>query len=411
MIMNSKTEEQTLAGELQSKQIQLHWLLQITKAINYNLPPSKLFEIYRSVLRDHLRVGKLLLFTFDSHWHQTLSFGVDHHQVIINPDSDFMSFNAFDPSLKNAPAWASDFETIIPVIHNEKALAYAFVGDFSAMQGNPKEILPFIHTITNIIVVAIENKRLTQETLRQAAFKKELELAAEMQRMLFPQKPDGYGIFDVETIYLPNAEVGGDYYDYIRISEQETLICIADVSGKGMPAALVMSNFQAHLHAMARHTKSLKEIVAALNREIYRNTNGEKFITVFSAIINHLSGEMTYVNAGHNPPLFFTHDGSCRQLHEGTTIIGGFSELPFLSESKVVFSKGDSLFCFTDGITELENPDGEIFGIERFHKIISSQLATQPLAEINKTLVDEWNAFRREHPFTDDITMLSLRKR
>lgn len=401
--------EQQLQSEIKLKTIQLHWLLQITKAVNYNLPAEQLFNIYKSVLQDHLRVNKLLLFVYETHWQQILSYGIDYHHFNIDAENDFNHLNEYTPGNKKAPQWLREFETIIPVIHNQKPLAYAFIGgfsDFSASQ--KKEIIPFIHTITNIIVVAIENKRLSKESIRQATLEKELELAAEMQALLLPEDLDGYGVFEVEATYLPHQEVGGDFYDYFRLNENESLVCMADVSGKGMAAALLSSNFQANLRALAAHTSDLCELIKILNEKVFQNAKGEKYITVFIGVINHDSKQIRYVNAGHNPPVLVSQK-QVHLLEKGTTGLGMFEKLPFLNEGEIHFPTNAMLFCYTDGITELEDASGNFFGMDNFKKAVVQHSPTTSSKLFHSSLLDALNIFRKDILFNDDVTLLTIK--
>ncbi|HKR03431.1 MAG TPA: SpoIIE family protein phosphatase [Bacteroidia bacterium] len=403
-----EVRENNLESELASKTIKLHWLLQITKAINYNLPAEQLFRIYKTVLEDHLKVGKLMLFINEDKWQHILSYGADFTQCEIDFDNDFENLNDIHQNNVKKPQWISQFETIIPVFHNEKSLAYALIGDFSKMEGNQKRIVPFIHTITNLIVVAIENKRLTKESIRQASLEKEMELAAEMQSMLFPENLDGHNVFDVAATYLPHQEVGGDYYDYFKINENESIVCMADVSGKGIAAALLMSNFQAHLHAVSRHIDSLSELIKSLNTTVFKNAKGEKYITVFLAKINHHTKNIQYVNAGHNPPLLF-HNDQFELLENGTIGLGMFEELPFIKEGSAHFPKCAMLFCYTDGVTELEDMHGNPYGLEKIKKIIAGCSFEQTLESFHECVMVALNDFRKETAFNDDVTLLTLR--
>src|SRR4030042_5054330 len=161
------------------------------------------------------------------------------------------------------------FDIVIPVIHKNVSIAYVIIGDIEEGEGVSPIIkhLNFIQTLTNIIVVAIENIRLFKESLRQEAVKKELELASKMQNMLIPNSsilPKNDKIF-MTAFYLPHFDVGGAYYDYIQLSKNEFGFCIADVSGKGMSAALLMSNFQANLRALFTHDVTLDALIEKLN--------------------------------------------------------------------------------------------------------------------------------------------------
>jgi sigma-B regulation protein RsbU (phosphoserine phosphatase) len=396
-------------AELHVKKLQLHWLLQITKAINYNLPSQQLFGIYETVMRDQLKVCKLVLYVHEQEWQRMLSFGVEEDFLAEDASARLAELNMLQQTNVHMPDWVNGFDSIIPVFHDDKPLAYAFIADLRHEEiSSLKEVLPFIHTITNIIVVAIENKRLTKNTIRQAQLQLELELAALMQSMLFPAHlPDDRRI-DLAATYLPHQEVGGDYYDYIQIAPDEWLICLADVSGKGISAALLMSNFQANLNAKSRHFGSLKELVVELNDSVNKSAKGEKFITAFFGVLNTKTHLLQYINAGQNPPFIFSN-GEFVLLDKGTTGLGMFEELPFVNEGMTYVHPGALLFCYTDGIVEQENSAGDIFGLEILMELIRDNGDVYRMQDLHFRVLDAFNAFRKGAEALDDVTLLSIR--
>jgi len=397
-----------LLQELKTKQLQLHWLLQITKAINYDLPAQQLFEVFQVVLRDHLKVGKAVLFLKDKTWHKTLEYGcmLDIENIELE---ELFSTGNMENHHQSPVKWFNDFETIIPVYHNDKPLAYALVGNFeSTLADNPREFLPFIHTITNIIVVAIENKRLTRESIIQAAMGRELELAAKMQAMLFPQQLPSNRMFEMAATYLPHQQVGGDYYDYIQLNDEEAILCMADISGKGISAALLMSNFQANLHALIKLRLSLTELVYELNECVNKSAKGEKFITFFIAHINNRDHTLKYINAGHNPPILMI-DRCFSLLETGTTGLGMFEELPFIHEGVIGFPENAILFCYTDGITDIEDSEGNFFGVDKIQEILRNHNDVFTMNDLHLIFIEAFNKFKGPQGFTDDITMLSCK--
>lgn len=404
-----KQVEEKTKSELYIKQLQLHWLLQVTKAINYNLPSDQLFEVYEAVMRDHLKVLKLQLYVFESEWKKMLSYGDVEQNQDSDPTIHFSDLAGLQFTSEKMPAWLHGFESIIPVYHNQQPLAYAFIGGLQNEQLHSlKDILPFIHTITNIIVVAIENKRLTRETINQAQLQKELELAAKMQSMLFPAHLPSNAHIDLAATYLPHQQVGGDYYDYIELSDEEILICLADVSGKGMSAALLMSNFQANLHAKAPAMDSLQALIQSLNSAVNKSAKGEKYITVFLALINTRSKIINYINAGHNQPVLYIN-GEFTLLDKGTTGLGMFEELPFINEGMAYFPKGAVLLCYTDGIVEQENEHGEIFGLEKITEMVKCNSDVYTMKDLHFRMIDEFRKFRNTSEILDDVTLLSCR--
>src|SRR6185436_13746028 len=258
----SQPELAGITTELQSKNLQLHWLLQISKAINYNFTTKQLLDVYEHVLHSQLNVERLALLVHEHQWKCALLYGTDRNFDDFNLEKILQELNQLHNLEMEKELWINNFETIIPVFHKDQVLAYALVGGLNdSIIRKKNELVQFIQTITNLIVVAIENNIVSSEKIRQAGIKKELELAAQMQNMLFPGSLPHNEKYHLHATYLPHQEVGGDYYDFIQVTPDEFVFCMADVSGKGIPAALLMSNFQANLHAYVMHNASLTDLV------------------------------------------------------------------------------------------------------------------------------------------------------
>jgi sigma-B regulation protein RsbU (phosphoserine phosphatase) len=303
-----------------------------------------------------------------------------------------------------------EFDIVIPVFHKDKVLAYVFVSEMRK-NGEAHAIdTTFVQTLTNIMVVAIENKKLARRQLAQEALNKELEIAQQVQTMLFPKKMPYTDTLQVKAYYFPHHSIGGDYYDFIEIGEDKFLICIADVSGKGVPAALLMSNFQASLRILARRTTNLEEIVRELNYVIYQNSGGGSFITFFCGLYERDSQKFTFINAGHNPPFFCDDKDQIHLLEKGTTVLGVFHPLPFLD--KLVMEKVQSflLMTYTDGVVETRNHEDEEFGHDRLMEFFEENKQTNP-EELHARLVSLIDKFRIDNQYADDVTIFSCRVR
>jgi len=286
------------------------------------------------------------------------------------------------------------------------------IGDFDGEKIEVSPIikhLSFIQTLTNIIIVAIENKRLYKENIDQIAIKKEMELASEMQALLFPKNLKNYKEIEVAAHYHPHHLVGGDYYDFIELNSDEVAFCIADVSGKGVPAALLMSNFQASLRALIKRTSSLSELVIELNRNILANANREKFITAFIGKYNIKTRNLQFINAGHNPPLLLVGH-QIKTLFEGSTILGVFENLPSVTEKNIILPKGAIIACYTDGVVEQINEKDEEFGIENL-ELSLIQNKNNSVENMVQAISKKLNDFRKDVDYNDDIALLYLRFR
>jgi len=393
------------------KDFKLNALLDITKAINNNQPVSELLTIFEEIVRVKLSIGKLVLFSHDgNNWQRLLSFGDTVHFNTINPEKDFAGISEITTIDFSQKSLNRSFEIIIPVFHKYQPLAYVLIGDLNEDENGISAAikhLPFVQTLTNIIVVAIENKKLFRENLKRAAMHRELELAWEVQRMLFPEKLPHNEYLDMDAIYLPHQSVGGDYYDFIQLNENEVVLCVADVSGKGVPAALLMSNFQASLQVMLRHSSDLSELVHELNSKVMRNSKGDKFITLFIAKYNTVTHVLNYINAGHNPPILVDQDGT-NLLTVGCTGLGMFDDLIKVREGIVNVRPGAMLICYTDGLVEQSNDKDVEFGLDRVQELVRKNINMSP-AEINAMLLEHLNAHKGDKAYVDDIALITSR--
>lgn len=401
-----------LRRQFEIKELELNALLEITQAINSNLPAESLYKIYNFTLRSNLRIRKLALFVLDDEWNCKASFGTEHqfHSVKLLPAfktiQDIAHLREFDH------CEFTEFDIVIPVTHKSNTLALVFVGGLDKNEGGyaNEDGIRFIQALSNIIIVAIENKKLARQQLAQEAFRKELEIASDVQQFLFPETLPNTDILKVEASYLPHDMVGGDYYDYIPINKNQFLICIADVSGKGIAAALMMSNFQASLRTLLRQTPNLTDIVEALNFQVLENTKGEKFITCFAAIYDIHLKTMVYVNAGHNPPILWDKRAGLRLLEDGSTVLGAMHPLPFLNEGFITDLDDFLLFCYTDGLTETVNEKGQEYGIDRITEYFRQDSTyTKDLKTIHQDIIVSLDSFKGNKGYNDDITILSCR--
>jgi len=394
---------------LELGKLKLNTLLEVTKAINNNSSKADLFNIYKQVIVEELSIGKLLLYTInDNSWERELCIGtscnvIDIEKELLQHQDIHLIVNPENQELK-------PFDVIVPVFHKSKPFAYLLLGDFDGEKIEVSPIikhLPFIQTLTNLIVVAIENKRLFKANLKQSVIKKEMELASEMQQMLLPKALPNNKNIEVAAKYIPHHMVGGDYYDFIRLNENEVAFCIADVSGKGVSAALLMSNFQASLRALVNRTASLTELITELNKNIINSANKEKFITAFIGKYNCTTKELQYINAGHNPPLLLI-ENQFKMLADGCTLLGIFDELPTLIESSITIPDNTLLMCFTDGITEQTDKDGIEYGVD-FLKTAILKNQTKSIATINEYIFNELAKFNAKKIHLDDMALLGLR--
>jgi sigma-B regulation protein RsbU (phosphoserine phosphatase) len=395
---------------LELKEFQLKALLDVTKAINDTVDRAGLLELYERIIREDLGITRLMLFERTGTWERIIAFGNDVDDVVMDVESAIGSFSDIQVIGSESTGSMGAFDVAVPVYHRGKPLAFLLIGDIDEEEQKMSPTvkhLNFIQTLTNLIVVALENRRLAQQELQAVRNKRELELAAEMQAMLVPRDLPNTATIDAAGWYQPHSEVGGDYYDLIALGNDRYVACVADVSGKGIAAALLMSNFQANLQASVAHATDLELLVRDLNAKVQANARGERFITLFIGIIDLRTRRMRFVNAGHNDPLLF-HNGKIVPLREGCIALGMMPELPFLQSGEVELPKDSILLCYTDGLVEQEDLHGNAFEVDPIKRILDDLSASSSDA-INKAVIASFEAHRGGLPYLDDIALLTCR--
>ena len=394
---------------LKERNFKLNTLLEVSKAINDLESDEALFDHFQEILTNKLNLGRGLLLSFISGWSVDMYFGdmpAFRLGKLVDKCSPFSRITVLNDE---TDVFLSRFDVIIPIFHKGSILSYLLLGDFDGEKIEVSPIirhLPFIQTLTNLIVVAQENKRLFDENLKQVALERELSLASEMQNMLIPEEIPERSDLDISALYRPHQVVGGDYYDFFKISEDKTLFCMADVSGKGISAALLMSNFRAMMHAILTYDHDLEKLAISLNESIARNAKGEKFITAFISIFNHETRKLDYVNAGHQPALL--SDGKkINELKLGCAVLGAFDQLPKLEVGSTNVSPGSNLVMFTDGICEIENKKMVEFGVSGVTDIMikfPNKGAKVLIDEIMKST----DKFKGDMEYPDDLALMSI---
>lgn len=399
----------TETRKYQRKELELKALLEITQAINENQSESVLLDIFKFTCLVHLNIKSLLLYVAkERDFQNKISHGVKSRvPALIAMDQVLDEKIKGELRLKSSKDYSfEELETYLPVYHKDKMLAILLL--------RRKDIqldidLDFTQALTNILVVALENKRFARKQLEQEVLNREIAIASQVQQMLFPAELPNSDKLKAKVTYVPHSLVGGDYYDLIQKSSDEVYFCIADVSGKGISAALLMSNFQATLRTLLRSDADLKMIVKQLNYTLYENTKGERFITFFLGQFNLKTRELHFINAGHNPPILCREsEQHTEQLEAGTTILGAFEELPFLEVGKRENLNQFTIHLYTDGLTEAMNPSEEEYGEERFQAFVASHICVNP-EEFHAEFIQNMASFSQEIPLVDDLTLLSLR--
>ncbi|MEX2597569.1 MAG: SpoIIE family protein phosphatase [Salibacteraceae bacterium] len=389
----------------------LSTLLEITNAINNNLTESELFVLFEDILKNQLNIGKTVIYLSDNDvWNVVMRYGVSKTDLMINIEQELKKITDITVVNTARVGNSSSFDVVIPVFHQSKTLAYMLLGDLDEDARKPSPIikhLGFIQTLANITAVAVQNKRLEEEHLEQERMLQELKMASNMQAMLLPKTLPNNDYLKAFAYYKPHQEVGGDFYDIIEINEDETVFCIADVSGKGMSAAIMMANFQANVRANVKVEHDLKKVMQNLNNLVWENADGERYITCFLARYNHKTRALHYINAAH-PAAIILDGKSPNFLSSGAVGIGMFEEMPILDEGQTNLSPNSLMLFFTDGITETTNTKGEQFQ-EKEMLMALDHLFDLETTQVNQQFMKHLDKFRGKMPYADDVALVSCR--
>ncbi len=402
-----------LRNQLKLKQLEIDSLLEITKSINSNKSASALYELFQRTLHDQIGVENLLVFSNNnSDWEIVIGnkFISELDPDIIYKLLKYKKLTDLSELNGDLPEYLKQYDILIPVHHKDAPLAYLLMSNPKVESYEPLEDkIKFAQTVTNIITVAIENKRLFKKELQQEVYRRDLELAAQVQSMLIPYLLPQNEEVEMDAIYMPHQNIGGDYYDYMNLNDDEFFFCIADISGKGVAAALLMANFQAQLRALIRQNHpTVGEFMQDLNKAVLLNTRGEKFITLFLGKFNRKSRILKYINAGHNPPVFVTSKGA-KLLDRGCTILGIFDTLPTVKLGQIPIVDETTIICYTDGLTDVVNEKHQVFPLDELITYLKNNY-TANVHDLNRKLIDKIMLFKGEDGgISDDITVLSVK--
>jgi len=262
-------------------------------------------------------------------------------------------------------------------------------------------------TLSGQMALGLENAQLHRDILEKERLEREMALARGIQRSLLPETAPVIPGFDLAVLNEPCFEVGGDYYDFLSLGPNTLLVVIADVEGKGISSAMVMSNLQATLRALVLHLHSLNDIAESVNRMILKDTRGEKYMTMFMGLIDTRRKAIHYINCGHVPPVIVRPGSEPLQLTEGGMVIGLFENVQF-QRGHVKFETGDILLLCTDGITEAMDAEGEEFGSDRLVTSVS-QVPERKAKDIVLKVCDDVTEFSKGGTHMDDKVMLAIK--
>jgi phosphoserine phosphatase RsbU/P len=410
--ISATTLHQSLTNRENRRTItQLSLLFEATRLLNSTLDLAELLDLILKIAKTEVKADRGTVFLVDSKNRQVWSFvaqGLDHQEIrvpfghgvagrvavtgeIVNVE-DAYALEYFERSFDQKTGYHTKSLLCVPIRHAAgyivgviQLLNQSETGKFS------KEDEDFLLKLSGHMAMALENARLHRDALEKQRLERELEMARGIQRSLLPDSPPVIPGFELSVVNEPCYEVGGDYYDFLTLGPQTLLLVIADVEGKGVSSALVMSNLQATLRALVMHLHSLEVLALSLNEMMYNDTKSRKYLSIFLGLVDTRRNGLHYINAGHVPPILVSGEtGEYQLLQDGGTVVGLFPSAEY-TRGSVNLKAGDVLVASTDGITEACDAEENEYGYQRLAACVArhrdksaEQIVEAVLAEVRE---------------------------
>ncbi len=332
-------------------------------------------------------------------------------EEVVNQGRSVLTSDAqHDPRFKSTTVTFQGIRSVlaVPLGVGERIFGMIYADSPLATSRFTEDHLKVLTTLGSVAAIRVENTRLLEEHLEQERFERELQLAREIQQRFQPSAPPVVPGYELQGISFPSYQIGGDYYDFIRCGDNRLVVALGDVSGKGTSAALLMSSLHAAVHAQVASCRPLTETVGAVNRYLADNTPGNRFVTLFYAELDPLTGSLSFINAGHNPPIIAHEGGALEQLAAGGLPLGIVPDFDY-REGRTQLRPGDALVAYSDGVTESQNPAGEEFGTVRLQEVVARNLG-RSAAGIRDKIEAALSSFAQGTPAGDDITLLIVKR-
>src|SRR6266550_3991946 len=331
-------------------------------------------------------------------------------EVVTNGKSVLTSDAQADPRFMGGTVMLQGVRSVLAVPLGVGANVFGIIyADSPLAEGRfTEDHLKVLTTLASVAAIRVQNARLMEARLQQERLERELQLASEIQQRLQPTAPPSILGYEFQGISFPCYEIGGDYYDFIKRDDGRLVIALGDVSGKGTAAALLMSSLHASIHAQTGSHDTLVGTISAVNRYLAENIPSNRFVTLFCAELDPESGALSFLNAGHNPPLIVHAAGTVEQLASGGLPLGIKADAEY-REGRTQLQRGDVLVIYSDGVTEASSPSGEEFGPTRLYECVSRNVDASA-AGIRDRIESALTKFSQGTRAADDITLVIVKR-
>jgi phosphoserine phosphatase RsbU/P len=331
-------------------------------------------------------------------------------EVVIRGKSVLTSDAQHDPRFASGTMVLQGVRSVlaVPLGVSEKVFGIIYADSPIAEGRFTEDHLKVLTTLASVAAIRVENARLTEARFQQERLERELQLAMEIQQRFQPTASPQIPGYEFQGISFPCYEIGGDYYDFIQRDDGRLVIALGDVSGKGTAAALLMSSLHAAIHAQTGSHDTIVETISAVNKYLAENIPPNRFVTLFYAELDPESGAVSFLNAGHNPPLIIHAAGTVEQLASGGLPLGIRADADY-REGRTHMQRGDVLVIYSDGVTEAASPNGEEFGPTRLYEVVSRNVDASA-AGIRDRIESALTKFSQGTKAADDITLVIVKR-
>ncbi len=331
-------------------------------------------------------------------------------EVVTNGKSVLTSDAQADPRFMGGTVMLQGVRSVLAVPLGVGANVFGIIYADSPLSDNrfTEDHLKVLTTLASVAAIRVENARLTEEQMERERLEREQQVASEIQQRFLPATAPIVEGYELQGISFPCYEIGGDYYDFIQREDGKLVVALGDVSGKGTAAALLMSSLHAAVHAQADTHDSIVETISAVNRYLVESIPPNRFVTLFYAELDPKKGSLTFLNAGHNPPLIVHTGGTMEQLASGGLPLGIMSDAEF-REGHTKLHAGDVLVIYSDGVSEAVNPSGEEFGPTRLYEVVARNIDASA-GGIRDRIESALTKFCQGTPAADDITLVIVKR-
>jgi sigma-B regulation protein RsbU (phosphoserine phosphatase) len=400
-------------------------LLEVEKSLSSSLDLDEVLELILDSLLKVVKYDAAAIFLIDKRKQQIEYIKARGFDPALEPDLQLKMGQGLAgwaaqtqrslivPNVKEDPRYIeARVETqsgmVVPIISNQRIIG-VFSIEGNKLDAYDEEDLELLDAFAGLASISIERAREHQEILEKRKLEEELSIARRIQKTFLPDKHPEMPGFDISGINIPSEKVGGDYYDFIPIIENQVGIAIGDVSGKGVPAALIMASFRASLIAEIRNNYAIRSVMFKVNNLLFESTESDIYVTAVYGVLDTKNRIFTFTNAGHNAPIFRRADGRMEYLIEGGVVLGTFENSKY-EERPLSLSSGDLIVLYTDGVTEAKNEKEEEFGTKRLKQVINDSHQLSAI-QIQENIYKAVKNFTGNLPQADDLTMIVIKVR